>query len=91
MNMDHPRLKTTWHTIRLAADPAEQNNVAATNAKIRDKLSNRLNMLLREMRAEMPMINPAFDPNSKSRRKNLGTTKDLAEKERGIFEWRLKQ
>ncbi len=60
----------------------DPNNVAGTNAKMRDKLSNRLDISLREMKAEMPMINPAFDPNSKSRRKNLGTTKDLAEKER---------
>jgi len=75
----------------LAADPEEQANMAATNAEMRDKLSNRLDTLLREMKAEMPMKNPAFDPNSKSRRKNLGTTKDLAEKERGIFESRLKQ
>jgi hypothetical protein len=69
----------------------DPNNVAGTNAKMRDKLSNRLDISLREMKAEMPMINPAFDPNGKSRRKNLGTTKDLAEKERVIFESRLKQ
>jgi len=75
----------------LAADPEEQNNVAATNTKLRDRLSNRLDTLLREMKAEMPIQNPAFNPNSRSRRKNLGTTKDLAEKERVIFEARLKK
>jgi len=75
----------------LAADPEEQNNLAATNVKMRDKLSSRLDTLLREMNAEMPTKNPAFNPNSRSRRQNLGTTKDLAEKERVIFESRLKQ
>ena len=75
----------------LAADPEEQNNLADTNVTMRDTLSNRLDMLLREMKAEMPMINPAFDPNGKARRKNLETTKALAEKERAIFELRLKQ
>jgi len=75
----------------LAADPEEQNNVAATNTKLRDRLSNRLDTLLREMKAEMPIKNPDFNPNSRSRRKNLGTTKDLAEKERVIFEARLKK
>ena len=75
----------------LAADPEEQNNMAASNAKMRDKLSNRLDMLLKEMKAEMPKMNPNFKPNTKAKRKNLPFTKDLAEKERGIFESRLKQ
>ena len=75
----------------LTVDPEEQNNLADTNVTVRDKLSGRLDIALREMKAEMPMINPAFDPNGKSRRKNLETTKALAEKERAVFESRLKQ
>jgi hypothetical protein len=75
----------------LAADPEEQNNMAGTNAKMRDKLSNRLDISLSEMKAEMPTMNRDFKPNTKAKRKNLQFTKDLAEKERGIFESRLKQ
>jgi len=75
----------------LTADPEEQNNLAATNSKMRDKLRSRLDMLLREMKAEMPTKNPDFNPNARSRRQNLGTTKGLAEKERVMFESRLKQ
>ncbi len=75
----------------LAADPEEQNDLAAANTTMRDKLSNRLDALLREMKAEMPIKNPAFNPNIRSRRQNLETTKQLAEKERDLFESRLKQ
>ncbi|MBN2133157.1 MAG: sulfatase [Sedimentisphaerales bacterium] len=75
----------------LAVDPEEQNNLAATNVQMRSKLSRRLDTLLREMKAEMPTINPAFDPNKRSRRQNLETTKTLAEKERRMFEARLRQ
>jgi len=75
----------------LTADPQEQNNVAETNVEMRNKLTDRLDTLLREMKAEMPKMNPAFDANRRSRRQNLETTKTLAEKERRIFESRLKQ
>ena len=74
----------------LAMDPEEQNNLADINATMRDRLAGRLDTLLRGMNAEMPMRNPAFDSSSTSTRKNLKTTRDLARKERGIFESRLK-
>jgi len=75
----------------LTADPQEQNNLAAANAKMRDRLSNRLDILLKEMKAEMPTMNPDFKPDDKGRRFHLKFTKDLAEKERDIFESRLEQ
>ena len=73
----------------LATDPEEQNNMAGANAKMRDKLICLLDRSLREMKAEMPTVNPDFKPSVIARKKNLQSTKDLAEKERGIFESRL--
>jgi arylsulfatase A-like enzyme len=75
----------------LAVDPEEQNNMAETNAKMRDKLISQLDSSLKEMKAEMPTINPDFKPNAGGKRKNLKSTKDRAEKERVLFESRLKQ
>ena len=75
----------------LAADPEEQNNAAATNAKMRDKLIGQLDRSLKEMKAEMPTKNLDFKPNSKAKRFNLKSTKDRAEKERVLFESRLKK
>jgi len=75
----------------LAVDPEEQNNMAAKNAKMRDKLSKRLDVLLKGMKAEMPIINPDFKPDEKGRRFHLKSTKDLAKKERILFESRLEQ
>jgi hypothetical protein len=72
-------------------DPEEQNNLAASNAPRRENLIKQLDRSLKEMKAEMPVRNPAFNPDSESRRMNLKFTKDLAEKERGMFESRLKQ
>ncbi|MCF7975931.1 MAG: sulfatase [Phycisphaerae bacterium] len=75
----------------LAVDPEEQNNVADTNAPMRDRLITQLDSALRDMNAEMPTKNPTFDPNSRSGRFNLGTTKALADKERALFKMRLNQ
>ncbi len=75
----------------LAEDPEEQNNRASANVTLRHRLSQRLDRALRDMNAEMPTENPAFNAKSKSNRKNLGTTKDLADKERALFESRLEQ
>ena len=75
----------------LAVDPEEQNNMAETNVKMRGKLIGQLDNLLREMKAEMPIKNPDFKSEAKGKRYNLKSTKDLAEKERGIFESRLKK
>jgi arylsulfatase A len=73
----------------LAADPYEQNNLADSNTKMRDLLITQLDSSLIEMKAEMPSKNPDFKPNTNPGVKNLKSTKDLAEKERGIFESRL--
>ena len=75
----------------LAVDPEEQNNMTETNAKMRNKLISQLDSLLKEMKAEMPIVNPDFKAKAKGKRYNLKSTKDLAEKERGIFESRLKK
>jgi len=75
----------------LAADPEEQNNLAAENAHMRDRLTQRLGIALREMKAEMPTKNPGFKSNAKGKRYHLKSTKDLADKERALFELRLKQ
>jgi len=75
----------------LAVDPEEQNNVAEANTKMRNKLIGQLDDLLKEMKAEMPTKNPDFNTNVKTKRFNLKSTKDRAEKERGIFESRLKK
>ena len=37
----------------------------------------------------MPIPNPDFDPGGKGQRKDLKFTKDLAEKERALFQERL--
>lgn len=73
----------------LAADPYEQNNMADTNPEVRDRLSTQLDRSLIEMKAEMPIKNPNFKPNGKV--KNLKSTKKLADKERALFESRLKK
>ena len=75
----------------LATDPEEQSNLADRNAKMRDKLAGQLESSLKEMKAEMPIKNPDFKPTAKARTKNLKSTKDLAEKERILFESRLEQ
>jgi len=73
----------------LGVDPDEQNNLADVNVKIRDKLLSQLETSLEEMRAELPTPNPGYTPETRAVRKNLKFTKDLAEKERGLFEKRL--
>lgn len=84
---------TTFHKYcaNLAMDPEEQDNLAVTNAQMRDKLIRQLDRSLRDMKAEMPVVNPDFKINTKGKRKNLKFTKDLAEKERREFESRLKK
>jgi len=75
----------------LAADPQEQHDLAGTNTAMRDRLSHRLTVLLSAMKAEMPAKNSGFDPNTKGKRYHLKSTQDLAEKERSLFETRLRQ
>ncbi len=73
----------------LATDPEEQNDVAAGNVAVKDNLIRQLDRSLLEMKAEMPTINSAYKPNAKGKRFNLKKTKDLADKERALFESRL--
>lgn len=73
----------------LAADTEEQNNVAATNVRMRERLSRQLDRSLKEMKAEMPRKNPAFKPDAKGQRYNLKATKKRADSERKMFEARL--
>ena len=74
----------------LAVDTEEQNNLAQVNVKIRDKLLLQLEISLKEMNAELPIPNPEYTPDTKSVKRNLRFTKDLAEKEREMFEKRLR-
>jgi arylsulfatase A-like enzyme len=74
----------------LEEDPEEQNNLAETEVKVRDQLIRRLEKSLEEMNAEMPIPNPGFDQDLDADRKHLKFTLDLAERERKMFESRLK-
>lgn len=74
----------------LTVDPEEQNNLADEEVAIRDNLIRRLEISLEEMNAELPIPNPEFSPLNPEERKNLKFTKDLAEKEREMFEERLR-
>jgi arylsulfatase A-like enzyme len=73
----------------LAADPEEQQNLAETNKEMRDRLLRRLESSLAEMKAELPIPNPGYKSDTKAVKKNLKFTKDLADKERRIFEERI--
>jgi arylsulfatase A-like enzyme len=73
----------------LSVDPEEQNNLSDKNVEIRDKLKRRLETLLKEMNAELPIQNPEYSSANSTERKNLKFTKDLADKERSMFEKRL--
>jgi arylsulfatase A-like enzyme len=75
----------------LAVDPEEQNNLAVQKPDMRDQLAAHLERSLEQMQAEMPVINPDYNPEEKSQRKHLEFTKDLAEKERRLFESRLEK
>jgi len=75
----------------LANDPEEQLNLADTQVKMRKKLVKQLDKSLLEMKAEMPTPNPDFNSDAEDiKRKHLKYTKELAEKERKVFEARLK-
>ena len=73
----------------LAVDPEEQHNLADVNVKIRDKLLRQLETSLEEMKAELPIPNLEYTPETRAVRKNLKFTKDLAVQERELFEMRL--
>lgn len=77
----------------LSSDAEEQNNLAFKNEHMRSRLSSMLDSILLEMDAELPIINPNYNPNYNPnediQRFHLNFTKDLAEKERLIFESRI--
>lgn len=75
----------------LAVDPEEQNNLAEKYTDIRDRLERQLTSSLLEMKAEMPSLNPNYTADQKDKGKHLKSTLDLANKERLIFELRLKK
>jgi len=75
----------------LAVDPEEQHNLADVNVKMRDKLLQQLEISLKEMKAELPIPNPDYKPDTGVKKMNLRFTKNLAEKERAMFEERLSE
>ena len=76
----------------LLEDPEEQRNLADVKPERRDYLAGRLEFLLKEMQAEMPIKNPDFEySKSKKGLYNLKYTKNLAEQERCLFEKRLEE
>ncbi len=72
----------------LATDPEEQFDLASSNIPLMRKMSARLDQMLIDMNAEMPRRNSDYD--GKDRGSNLRSSKALAEKEREMFEARLK-
>ena len=81
--------KGAYLLYNLAKDPEEQNNLAESEPAKKEFLSNRLQDLLKEMKAEMPEKNPNFSNSSTRRLYNLEFTLNLAERERRMFEKRL--
>lgn len=73
----------------LVLDPEEQNDLSEKELKRKEKMAYQLDSLLVEMDAEMPVKNPDFRPIPEGLRFNLKFTKDLAMKERAMFEKRL--
>ena len=73
----------------LDKDPNEKTDLAAKYPEKVEMLAAKLDRSLKEMKAEMPTVNPDFEPSPKAF--NLKTTKALAEKEWRLFESRLKQ
>ncbi|MFG0287063.1 MAG: sulfatase [Rhodopirellula sp. JB044] len=71
----------------LKDDPYEQKDLAATTPERLAALNHRLDLALKGMSAEMPRRNPARKKTSPGM--NLSSVKELAEKERAVFETRL--
>lgn len=55
-----------------------------------EALAAQLDPSLKDTKAEMPTENPDFNPSRGGKRFNLESTRSLAEKERRLFESRLK-
>ena len=76
----------------LDGDPEEQEDLADTRPEKKSAMAGRLDLLLKEMGAEMPFENPDYNPSKlHDRQMNLKFTKTLAEEERKIFESRLSE
>ena len=73
----------------LADDPEEQKDLADLETEKRKVLARRLDLVLEEMQAEMPVKNPGFSYSESKKLYNLKSTRTLAEKERREFEKRL--
>jgi arylsulfatase A-like enzyme len=73
----------------LADDPQEQHDLAEKEPAVRQRLADWLASMLAEMDAEMPIPNPAYTGQSNAQGYDLEFTRDLADKERRIFEERL--
>jgi len=73
----------------LALDPEEQNDLSEQELKIKEELINKLDSMLVDMGAEMPIKNPDDNPVTDENRFSLKFTKDMAMKERALFEKRL--
>jgi arylsulfatase A-like enzyme len=73
----------------LADDPQEQHDLADKEPEVRQQLEDLLAKMLLEMDAEMPTPNPAYKGQQNREGFDLKFSKDLADKERRIFEERL--
>ncbi len=73
----------------LADDPEEQHDLAKKKPAIRQRLEGQLAKMLSEMDAEMPIPNPDYTGRPNGKGFDLKFSKDLADKERRIFEQRL--
>jgi len=81
--------KGSYLLYNLVEDPEEQKNLAESHPKKREALAGRLQDLLTEMQAEMPLKNFDFSYSSTKKLYNMRFTLNLAERERRIFEKRL--
>lgn len=75
----------------LVVDPEEQDNQADENRDQRERLVRMLTESLLEMDAEMPILNPNYNPEQKDNGMHLQSTLDLANRERLEFESRLEK
>lgn len=70
-------------------DPEEQYDLASKEIALREQLNEKLDRSLLEMKAQFPVKNQNYNPNSAGKRMNLKFTKALAEQQRAEFESRL--
>lgn len=83
--------KGAYLLYNLADDPDEQNDLSKEKVEIKEKLAFQLDSMLADMDAEMPIDNLEFHPVTDEKRFHLEFTRDMAMKEREIFEERLRK